>query len=187
MTMTRSIHIPFLFGDHLKCDLAEPGGNVLRRRLARCLIRSDNEFATTMKTILKMMFLSFLLSVSSSQCFALMSLKDISREQAKALGLVVRSHGAGQAGVKVWLELKSEGELKTFDRVELRIGAGEKPLVSAPLLATHASPGSVAVHFSADPAYLATSTFTIVVTNGLRDMVGYPLKVKDFVKLEKSP
>lgn len=111
---------------------------------------------------------------------------DVSRERAKELGVTIRSQTNGQSGIKVWLEFKTQGELKNFSHVNLDITAGEKWLVDAPLLTTRPSPESVVVFFSADPAYLATSVLTIVVQDGVRTRVGYQFKVKDFVELEKS-
>ena len=139
-----------------------------------------------MTTILNISVLTFLLMAAASQCFALQLNKDVSREQAKELGVAIRSNMDGENGVKVWLELKTKDELKSFTHVDLEITAGEKRLVSAPLLASHPSPESVVVHFSADPAYLPTSTLTIVVRHGVEGKVGYRFKVKDFIEREKS-
>jgi hypothetical protein len=136
------------------------------------------------KTALKMAVLLLALTIVPCRCFAMMEIADVSREQAQAMGVTVRSHRNGDAGVAVWLEFKTSGKLAAFRRVELQIGEGEGRIMSAPLLAEHPSPGSIAVHFSAYPAYLGKSTLTIVVagSNPLGGE-GYRLKVKDFVDL----
>ena len=139
-----------------------------------------------MKTLLNISVLTFLLIAASSQCFAMQANMDVSRERAKELGVTIRSHTNGEAGVAVWIEFKTQGVLKNFTRVELEITAGGKPLVDAPLLTYRPTPGSVSVYFSADPAYLATSVLTIVVQDGERTRIGYQFKVKDFIELEKS-
>jgi hypothetical protein len=139
-----------------------------------------------MKTILNISILTFLLVAASSHCFALMDIADVSKEQAKELGIGIRTNAAGPNEVSVWLEFVPHGVLKNFTRVDLEINAGKKRLVAAPLLASRPTLERVAVHFSADPAYLATSILTIVVVDGERTIIGYRLKVKDFIEHEKS-
>ena len=138
-----------------------------------------------MKTRLSIPVLAFLLIALPSPCFAMMEIWDLSKEQAKAFGVVLRASKNGMAGVQVRLEFKTEGKLKNFARVELRITAGKGPLVSAPLLTSRPRPGIVAARFSAGPAYLAESTLMIVVQDGPMSRVGYQLKVKDFIDLEE--
>ena len=123
---------------------------------------SSNKY---MKTIFNISAVTFLLIAASSPCFAEMTIEDVSKEWAKEMGVTMRSHKNGDAGVAVWLEFKTNGKLKDFSRVDLQIGEGKSRIMSAPLLASHPSPGSVAVQFSAYPAYLATSTLTIVVAD----------------------
>lgn len=139
-----------------------------------------------MKTIFNISALAFLLIAASSQCFAEMTIEDVSKERAKEMGVTMRSHKDGDAGIAVWLEFRTNGKLKDFTRVDLQIGEGKSRIMSAPLLASHPSPGSVAVHFSASPAYLATSTLTIVVADVPLGGSGYRFKVRDFMELEKS-
>lgn len=139
-----------------------------------------------MKTLINIPVLTFLLVAASSQCFALQENVDVSRDRAKEFGVAIRSNMDGENGVKVWLEFVPKGELKGFAHVTVEITAGEKRLVSAPLLTSRPSPESVAVHFSADPAYLPASLLTIVMNAGERIRIGYQFKVKDFIELEKS-
>ena len=137
------------------------------------------------KTLLKISTITFLFIAASSPCFALTRLAMVSKEQAKEMGVTMRSHTNGEEGIQVWLEFKTEGKLKEFSRVELRMTAGGKHLVSAPLQASRPTADSVSVTFSADPAYLATSEFWIVVNEPL-GRTAYILKVKDFIEPEKS-
>jgi hypothetical protein len=139
-----------------------------------------------MKMIFNISALTVLLIAASSHCFAEMTVADVSKQEAKEMGVTMRSHKNGDAGVAVWLEFKTNGKLKDFTRVDLQIGEGKSRIMSAPLLVSHPSPGSVAVHFSAYPAYLATSTLTIVVADSPLGGSGYRFKVKDFIELEKS-
>lgn len=136
--------------------------------------------------MLNISVLTFLLIAASSQCFALMEIEDVSKARAKELGVGIRSVSAGNNEVRVWLECKTNGELKNFTHVQLEITAGERRLVSATLLPSHPSPESVAVNFYTVPAYLPTSTLTVVVRLGDRTTVGYRFKMKDFIEHEKS-
>lgn len=123
-----------------------------------------------------------LLLTSASHCFALMMIADVSKERAKELGITLRSHLNGDAGVAVWIEFKPAGVLKNFTRVELRMTSGGKHLVSAPLQVTRKPDGVVEAYFSADPSQLAGSTLLIAVTDAPRAHIGYELKVSDFVE-----
>ena len=138
-----------------------------------------------MKTMLKISVVTFLLITASSPCFASTGLVMVSKEQAKEMGVTMRSHTNGAEGVQVWLEFKTQGKLKEFSRVELKMTVGGKHLVSAPLQASRPTTNSVSVTFSADPSYLATSEFWIVVDEPL-GRTAYLFKVKDFIEPEKS-
>ena len=125
--------------------------------------------------------------IAPGTCLAEMLIADVSREEAKGMGVTMRSRKNGDAGVEVRLEFKKSGQLKDFKRVELQIGEGKDRIMSASLLPAQPNPGTVAVHFSANPAYLTSSTLMIVVI-GDNDLggEGYRFKVKDFIDLEKS-
>ena len=141
---------------------------------------------TKTKMIVNISILTFLLVAASSQCFAEMTIQDVSKERAKELGVTIRTNMNGQAGIQVRLEFKTDGELKGFSRVELQIGDGEKRIMSAPLQVSYPSPGKVAVTFSAYSAYLSDCTLIIVVNDPPLGGSGYRLKVKNFVESEKS-
>lgn len=137
-----------------------------------------------MKTASRLLILAFLFLAVSNQCLAMQENTDVSPEQAKELGVVIRSNPNGEDGVKVWLEFAPKGVLKNFTHVDLAIGPAGKRLVAAPLFTSRPTPDTVTAFFSADPAYLDTSVLTIVVQNSLRTRIGYKLKVKDFVAKE---
>lgn len=111
-------------------------------------------------------------------------IEDVSPERAKELGVAVRARPNGNAGIKVTLEFKPEGVLKDFNRVELRMTAEEKSLVSAPLHVALPTPDRATANFSAEPSLLAGSSLTIFVPGGLGGEA-YRFKVKDFVEVEK--
>src|SRR5262245_43582446 len=135
-----------------------------------------------MKTIFNISVWALLLVVASSPCFALRSIALVSREQAKEMGMELRVTAAGPEAAWVELEFKPEGKLKAFSHVEMEIFEGEKLLVAyAPLQEKRASSGSVVVRFMANRAFLEKVTLCVVVGLDL----GYDLRLKDFVELEK--
>jgi hypothetical protein len=134
-----------------------------------------------MKMIFKLSLLTAVLMAASGPCFALQENKVVSTQEAKAMGVAMRSHPDGDAGTKVSLEFKTQGALKNFTRVELEVVSAGTNLVSAPLLTSRPTPDSVSVYFSADPSWLATSVLVIVVQDGPETRIGYMLRVKDFI------
>ena len=138
-----------------------------------------------MKTLLHCTLLTFLLFAGTSRCFALVEIAEVSKERARELGVTLRSQPNGEAGVAVWLEFKTKGELKNFTHVDVRVTGGGKTLIHAYLQPSRPTPDSFSAYFSADPAWLAASELTIVVKNGERTLIGYQFKVKDFIELAK--
>lgn len=143
----------------------------------------------TSHIILKMtrsaLALTLLLFAASTQSFAMISVGDISPREAKALGVSLRAERNGEAGVRVWLEFKAAGELAKSTSIQLKIGDGAERMMSAPLQVSSPTSGSMAVNFSAYPAYLSKSALMIVVYNGPKGDVGYRFKVTDFIEMEK--
>jgi hypothetical protein len=113
----------------------------------------------------------------------MISVGDVTPEMARALGISVRIENDGDAGMKVWLEYKAQGELEKVTYVRMQLGEGKNRIASAQLRVSAMSAGVEAAHFSAFPKYLPESSFMIVVYNGPKGDVGYNVRVKDFVKL----
>ena len=137
-----------------------------------------------MKTILSISVLTFLLVAASSPCFAMMSIAHVSTERARELGMEIRSKAAGPDAVRVELEFEIKGELKSYGRVDLEISEGGKLRLFASLKEEQSRPGRVVVSFSADRANLDKITLRVVVGMPM-NMVGYELRVKDFLAMEK--
>jgi hypothetical protein len=152
---------------------------LLRITLLKCHI--------DMKTTLTTLVLGFILLTAAGRCFAVYLLEDVSEAQAKEMGVAIRTETNGDAGIRVRMEFKTTGKLKEFSYVEVRIGEGKSRIMSAPLMAAHPSPGSVAVQFSAGPAYLPESALEIFVEDAVPGGTVYRLKVKDFVDLKNLP
>ena len=139
------------------------------------------------KMILTFSVVTFLLMAVSSPCFALWSGGQVSKEQARELGMEVRSKANGTNAVWVELELKTEGKLKSFSHVELLIREGEKSLVTATLREDRSKLGRVVISFTADRAYLDKITLWVYVADMMPGGTIYELRVKDFVELELRP
>jgi hypothetical protein len=140
-----------------------------------------------MKTTLSISVVALLLAIAPSRCFASWLIADVSKKQAKEMGMEVRSKPAGPHDVRVELEFKIEGKLKEFSRVELRIRDGKKSVVTAALREDRSKPERVVVSFSADRTRLDKITLWVMVPFALGG-TAYELRVKDFVelKLKKS-
>jgi len=141
-----------------------------------------------MKTLLKTAGLIPLL-VATLPCFAMISVGNLSKEEAAKLGITMQHRQNGDAGVMVWLEFKKEGFLEKFTYAELQLkDARGKHLLSArlqPHPVVYGQPTEVvSVAFSADPAQLENCAFMIVAYGSSRGDVGYVLKVKDFIDLK---
>ena len=142
-----------------------------------------------MKTLLKITFLTFLVMVASSRCYALVMLTEVSSERAaKDLGATIRTEMVGTNQVGVWLEFAPKGKLETFSSVQLEITSGERTLVSAMLSPSKQTPDTVVVYFSTDAAYLSTSTLTVFykISSGEPPYDGIRFKVSDCIKHETS-
>jgi hypothetical protein len=134
-----------------------------------------------MKAIFSISAVAVLLAVAPSPCFAEFLLVSVSTERAKDLGIEVRSQPAGPNLVRVELEFKAEGELKNFSLVNLRLGEGDNPLVTAPLQEDRSKPGRVMVSFTVDRAQLPKLNLRVMVPGGAGGSI-YDLQVRDFVR-----
>jgi len=102
--------------------------------------------------------------MASSSCFAMMGIRQVSREEAKALGLQIHSQANGPGEVWVELEFKAEGKLRDFSHVNLEIRQGEQFLLGyAALRESRSESGSIKVGFMANRSYLDKILLYIIV------------------------
>jgi hypothetical protein len=140
-----------------------------------------------MKTLRNIPVLILLLVVAPSPCFALWSFGPVSKEQAKEMGMEIRSRTNSATELTVELEIKAEGTLKDFSRpdhygrVELQIKEGETTQVSATLKEDRSKPGRVVVSFAADHAQLDRITLRVWVYQGLGGVI-HEFQVREFVR-----
>src|SRR5438034_5928542 len=147
-----------------------------------------------MKTIFTIAAVAAVLVAAPSPCFALWGIVLVSKERAKELGMEVRTTATGPNHVIVELEFKTEGKFEEFSpegkfkdrsRVELRIGDGDNPPVTAPLREDRSKPGRIVVSFTADRAQLDKLSLWVMVP-GNEGGTAYVLRVKDFVEPKKD-
>lgn len=140
-----------------------------------------------MKTIVTIAAFAVLLGVGPRPCFARWATLLVSKDEAKEFGMQIRTTTTGSDQVSVELQFKPEGFFKEYSRVELWIGEGNNPRVTAPLREDRSKAGHVAVAFAVDRVQLDQSNLRVVVphSGGGAKGVTYMLRVKDFVELKK--
>ena len=136
-----------------------------------------------MSTAFSIAILAALLAAPSS-CFALGFTKQVSKEAAKEMGMEVRSTSLGANQVRVELTINIEGGLQHFSGVDLSLGEGDNPALSASLQEDRSKKGYVVVSFTADRAQLDKITLRVTVVEAGRGV--YVLRIKDFVEPEKG-
>lgn len=138
-----------------------------------------------MKTLFHLAVLAVMIAIAPGTSFALWDLAPVSTGEAKKIGLEVRAERSGPNHIRVELEFKPEGQLKNFSHVDLRIGDGDNPPLTAPLREDRSKPGRVIVSFTADRAQLEKLHLWVMVTAELGGSV-YTLRVRDFVDPKKD-
>jgi hypothetical protein len=110
----------------------------------------------------------------------------VSKEEAKKLGMEVRSTATGPKHVRVELEFKPEDKLKHFSQVDLQLDQGDNPTLTAALREDRSKPGRVAVSFTADTAQLDKLTLRVMVPFRAGGAGGtiYVIRLKEFVELK---
>jgi hypothetical protein len=131
-----------------------------------------------MKAVVSVAIVAIFFAIAPRPCFALWEIAPVDTEQAKKMGIEIRSIGAGPNDVRIEMEFKPEGELKNLDRVDLRLGGDSG--VTAPLKEDRSKPGRVIVSFSASKAQLDKIDLWIMVPESLGGVI-YEIRIKDFV------
>jgi hypothetical protein len=136
-----------------------------------------------MRPILGLPVLALLLLIAPGRCFGLWEIAEVTPQEAKELGLEVRAIAAGPEQVRIEMEFKSDGVLKGFDRVDLRVEEADHQ-VTAPLKEERTAAGRVMVSFSADRKQVDKINLWIMIPQPLGG-VAYEVRMKTFVDLTK--
>ena len=135
-----------------------------------------------MKTTISLAVL-VLFAAACESCLAMISTRNVSKDQAKELGIELRAKPNGPKEAWIELEFKPEGQLKEFHHVSVEIRDGEQFLLGwTPLEAKRTDSGRVVVRVMGNRAFLEKLTLR-VVTGALGD-AGYDLRIKDLVDLK---
>ena len=137
-----------------------------------------------MKTAFSLAVLAILL-VAPGRCFALWFTAPISIQEAKEMGIEVRSTEAGPNQLQVEVEFQAEGALHNLTHAELRFGKADSPAVTAPLREDRSKPGRVVVSFTVDRAQLENLSLGVMVPEEDGGMI-YELRGKGFAELKKG-
>src|SRR5262245_28230858 len=138
-----------------------------------------------MKPVVAIAAFGVLFILSPIPCFALWEIAPVSKKRAVELGMQVRTTAAGPNHVIVELEFKTDGRFKDFSSVDLRVGDGDNPPVTAALREDRSKPGSVVVKFTAARDQLDKTNLWVMVPAALGGTV-YHLRVKDFIELKNK-
>jgi hypothetical protein len=145
----------------------------------------------TLQSAIAWVFLAF----AATPCFAIWDVLLVSKTEAEKQGLEIRGKAAGPNRISVELEFKAEGAFKAFspdaknnDRssVQLWIGEGDNPQVTATLREDRSKEGRVIVHFTADRAQLEQIRLMVMApyADGALGGAQYRLQIKDFIDVK---
>ena len=104
-------------------------------------------------------------------------------EQARELGVVIKSKKYADDRIWISLELSTKGEFERFRRVDLAVKLGGLQLVTAPLEVTRSKPETISVGFFAHPSSLADSELQVVVDS--RGSIVSQFKLRNFVNTKE--
>lgn len=121
-----------------------------------------------------------LLTLESMSAAVMEEFEIVTKERAKALGMLITSQADGPDSVRVGLEFEKQGELKEYRSAQLKQSDGDKSLLSVTLKEGESKLGRVIVGFESTRSNLATLSLEIFANvRGTR--VRYMLPMKDFV------
>lgn len=137
-----------------------------------------------MKSSFRLAALAALLLATCSQCLALISIANVSREQAKEMGIQIRAKPNGPSQAWIELEFRPEGRLKDFQHVSLEVRDARAFLLGwTPLKERRSGSGTVLVNLMGNRDFLEKVTLRIV--SGTFSSSGHDLRITDFVDLKQ--
>lgn len=158
----------------LSRDSEEARGTPVSQSITESLVETESEVSRDVKKTQE--------SISAA---VMEEFEIVTKDRAKALGLSISSQADGPDAARVNLEFEKQGELKEYNRVELKQFNGDKLLLSVSLKEGESKPSRVIVDFVAARSHLATLSLEIVAKDrGTR--VRYVLPMKDFISKPKG-
>jgi hypothetical protein len=136
-----------------------------------------------MKTIHYLAFLILFVAAQNTS-WARFSVRNVSKEQAKELGIELRAKALGPKNAWIELEFKAEGKLADFLHVSIKVADGDKfALGWTPLKDRRTSSGSVLVRVMGSRSFLERVSLRIV--HGAFGGAGVDVDIRKFVDLDK--
>src|SRR2546421_13056374 len=102
-------------------------------------------------------------------------------DRAKQLDIQLQANPAGHDALRIVLDFPTNGELKSFTRVDLEITDAGKLLLSSTLKDDRSKPGRATVSLTAGRANLDNITLRVVLSEPRLGGSAYDLRLKDFV------
>ena len=135
------------------------------------------------RSALPSLFLWLLLCGPPARCPAEYLVADVSKEQAKELGVVIRTQPSANHDLRVEVEFRATGRMKEFRWADLELTQGGKRLVSAALQPRkpprNRAADTTRLEFNIDPAALPDASVTLFVADEALGGTGYRLKMKN--------
>ena len=138
-----------------------------------------------MKTKIGHIALALMLTLACGRCFAMMSIAQLTKEEAKKMGIELRALAAGPRDARIEMEFDTRDAFKKFNRVELELLQDGKFVVLAPLKEERTKPDHILVGFAADRSAINKLMLRIVVSEPAMGGTGYEVPLKDFIDLDK--
>ena len=144
-----------------------------------------------MKTIPLTHLVAILFLVASTlQSNALYRVGTLTKEEAPNVGVTIKARPNGDAGIKVWLEIKKDGPLGNANFFELRMKDSEDKHLLSTRLQAHPvtrdqSEDIVTVSFSVKASQLNSCSFWVYKGGGLLNGEILTIKVSDFLNIQK--
>ncbi|MEK7954147.1 hypothetical protein [Luteolibacter soli] len=141
-----------------------------------------------MKTTLHkaLLMAALALGLMNSPCFAMISIHEVTAEEAKEWKFEVRALPAGPEDVRVEFEFPAEGKFKDYRRVDFRMQEDDgKMLAVLELKEERTKDGRVLVSFATSRENLGKIALWVVIGGGARVGGAYQIQPKSFVDLGK--
>lgn len=135
---------------------------------------------------MRTLLLTGLLYLATVPGEAMISVENVTVERAEELGVTFRVATNGVAGLRVWVEARSQNELAKITYAEVQVGEGKGRIMSAHLRERNLKSGRRTYFFSVHPEYLLQSSVLLAVYQGPRGDVGYHFRLKDFLQTESK-
>lgn len=130
--------------------------------------------------------LALLLIGMASPGYGMISVADVTPKNAQVLGIELVTKPVGKEGVFIELKFSTAGTLKGYSpgkhsRISLSMHEGKATIMSTTLRETYPGPDLVETGLFVERSLLEKMELMIVIGGGLREGIGYRIKLSDFI------